>query len=491
LALTTAQVTGGSGTDTFIAIENLTGSNYNDTLTGNTGNNILDGGLGNDTMIGGLGNDTYVVNTLSDVVRELAGQGTDLVQSAISYSLVDTDGTGAYGGNVENLQLTGTANINGTGNALNNTLTGNSGNNILNGGLGNDTLIGGLGNDTYVVNVLTDVVRELAGQGTDLIQSAITFSLVDTDGTGAYGGNVENLQLTGNAAINGTGNALNNILFANAGNNILNGGAGTDTVSYQYAGALVRANLALTTAQVTGGSGTDTLIAIENLTGSRYNDTLTGNSGSNILDGGLGNDTMIGGLGNDTYVVNVLTDVVTELAGQGTDLVQSAITYSLVDTDGAAANGGNVENLTLTGTANINGTGNTLNNTLTGNSGNNILNGGLGNDTLIGGTGSDTFLFSTALNAATNNDTITDFAHDTDKCWLENAVFTTLGVTGVLAADNFSATGTAADANDYILYNTTSGALLYDADGNGAGVAVQFATLTTKPTITATDFMVV
>ena len=96
------------------------------------GNNILSGGTGNDTMIGGLGNDTYVVDAVGDVVTELAGEGTDTVQSSVSYTLSD---------NVENLQLTGTAAINATGNTLDNVLTGNSGNNILSGGAGNDTMV--------------------------------------------------------------------------------------------------------------------------------------------------------------------------------------------------------------------------------------------------------------------------------------------------------------------------------------------------------------
>jgi Ca2+-binding RTX toxin-like protein len=124
--------------------------------------------------------------------------------------------------------------------------------------------------------------------------------------------------------------------------------------------------------------------------------------------------------------------------------------------------------------------------------GNDTINGGLGNDTFLGGSGADTFVFNTTLNATSNVDTITDFTSGTDTIQLFQAIFTALSATGTLNAGNFvaSASGAAVDSNDYILYNTTTGALSYDADGIGAGAAVQFAILGTHPTITNADFIV-
>ena len=172
-------------------------------LTGQSGNDVLDGGRGPDTMVGGLGDDTYVVADPGDVVIELAGEGVDTIQSGVAYALP---------ANVEDLTLTGTASINGTGNALNNRLTGNLGANALNGGAGDDvldggsgadTLIGGTGNDRYVVAAEGDVVTELANEGTDTVESALTYALPV---------NVENLTLTGSAPRDGTGNSADNTL---------------------------------------------------------------------------------------------------------------------------------------------------------------------------------------------------------------------------------------------------------------------------------------
>ena len=136
------------------------------------------------------------------------------------------------------------------------------------------------------------------------------------------------------------------------------------------------------------------------------------------------------------------------------------------------------------------GTGNNLANVIRGNSGDNTIDGGKGNDKLTGSGGADKFAFTTALNSNNNVDTITDFVHSTDKILLENDIFTALAATGALAAGRF-AINLAADANDFIIYNTTTGAVYYDADGNGAGAAVQFAQLNGVPGITQGDFEII
>ena len=283
-----------------------------------------------------------------------------------------------------------------------------------------DTLIGGAGNDTYVL-ARADIVQEKVNGGIDTIQSSISFSLVDTDGGGTLGGNVENLTLTGTANLSGTGNALNNLIKGNAGNNVMNGGTGIDTVSYAAATAAVTVSLVPTTAQTTGGAGSDTITNFENLTGSAFADNLTGNTGNNRIDGGLGNDTLTGGTGNDTYVVDSSADVIVESGTAITEIdsVSSSVNWTLQ---------ARLENLTLTGTSAISGggnsldnilTGNSVNNTLTGGSGNDTLNGGAGSDTLnggagndhlAGGTGADVFVF----NSTVGSDTITDFVSGTD-----------------------------------------------------------------------------
>lgn len=319
------------------AADNLLGTSGRDALYGYDGNDAINGGAGADLMVGGSGDDTYTVDSYEDVVVESAGEGNDLVNSSVSYDL---------GENVERLTLTGSSAIDGYGNDLDNTITGNNANNDLDGGDGNDTLIGNGGNDELYGGRGDDTLNGGAGadymsgeEGNDTyVVGSVGDVVEEWEGEGtdtvqssisySLGANVENLTLLGSSSLSATGNELDNILVGNSGANTLRGYDGNDT-----------------------------------------------------LDGGLGNDTMIGGVGDDTYVVNAVGDVVTELAGEGIDTVKSSVTYTL-----AAA----LENLTLTGSSNISGTGNGLDNVLIGNGGNNSLTGGAGMDTLQGGLGTDT-----------------------------------------------------------------------------------------------------
>ncbi|WP_211211184.1 M10 family metallopeptidase C-terminal domain-containing protein [Asticcacaulis biprosthecium] len=352
-------VTGNSLNDIIV------GNSAANTLTGLAGADLLDGGAGGDLLIGGSGNDTFSVDSAGDVVVENASEGIDIVEAFASVTLGD---------NVENLRFWGTANLNGIGNALGNVMTGNSGNNRLDGGAGDDTY--------YVQNVGDNVV-EANGNGTDTVYASVSYSL-----SGRY---VESLILTGVQAIDATGNSNANNLTGNGGNNRLDGGAGHD-----------RLNGGAGTDTLIGGSGNDSFVVdqagdivtevsqggidtvetatsytlgdnIENIVlmglddvnavGNAMNNRLTGNAGINFLEGGLG---------DDTYVVDNVFDVAAEAANAGIDLVLSSVSFVL---------GPETENLTLTGTAAISGTGNAMNNVLTGNGGANVLSGGLGNDT--------------------------------------------------------------------------------------------------------------
>jgi Ca2+-binding RTX toxin-like protein len=243
------------------------------------------------------------------------------------------------------------------------------------------------------------------------------------------------------------------------------------------------------TGTVFGEAGNDTLTGgngVDRLNGGSGNDTLVGNGGNDSLDGGSGIDTMTGGSGNDTYRVDNAGDVVVETSGGGTDTVLASVDYTL-------ASSASVELLRTNsqgGTSAIDLTGSSASQTIQGNAGNNILNGRAGNDTLTGFGGADTFFFNTALNASTNVDVITDYNVAADTIRLENAVFTGLAA-GTLAADAFFIGSAAHDASDRIIYNSASGALSFDADGNGAGAAIRFATLSTGLALTNADFFVV
>ena len=469
---------------------NINGNGGSNVLYGTNAADLIDGKTGADTMTGYAGNDVYIVDDAGDIVVEAPGGGTDLVKSSVTYVL---------GANVENLILTGNANIFGVGNALNNVIIGNDGNNILSGDLGNDTLIGGKGNDDYVVESAGDKIIESAGGGTDTVYSDVSFSLAGL-------ANVENLVLNNNnAKINGTGNALDNHISGNDHENVINGGQGVDTMTggkgddtYYVDNALdqvkenagegtdtVISTVALNASfgnieiyqfmtktavnftadaavvEVHGGSGNDTITAKVGddhlLYGNAGNDTLTGGDKADYIDGGTGADTMTGGTGADIYVVdNVLDTVSEDPMAADDDTVRSTISIAKL-WDG-------VEDIELAGHANLNATGNDLVNVIYGNAGANVLDGGGGGDHMFGFGGNDTYFVDNAGDAAIESigggiDTV-----KSTLSWTLDANVENLTLLGGLSID-----GTGNDLNNVITGN--DGANFIDG-GTGADTLI-------------------
>lgn len=416
----TNRLMGGDGADT------LNGDGSADTLDGGNGHDLLDGGTGADSMAGGAGNDVYIVDHGNDRATEAVGEGTDEVRATVNWTL---------GENFERLVLTGTAPIDGIGNALNNTITGNAGDNILNGGIGNDSMAGGAGNDVYIVDHVRDVVTEMVDGGMDEVRASVTWTL---------GAHVERLLLTGASVIHGTGNALDNTITGNDRINLLTGGEGADTLF--------------------GGGSID---------------TLAGGIGDDLLNGGLGADSMAGGAGNDIYIVDHGSDVVVEAAGGGIDEVRATTNATL---------SAHVERLVLLGTGGIRGTGNELNNVITGNSGHNVLDGGGGADTLTGGAGRDTliagagdlFVFEQALHGA---DSIAGFAAAQNDLVISAAGFgggLAAGMDLIVGGRFISAltrTATSPAGVGQFILETDRNLLWWDADGSGGTAPVQITFL--------------
>jgi Ca2+-binding RTX toxin-like protein len=231
-----------------------------------------------------------------------------------------------------------------------------------------------------------------------------------------------------------------------------------------------------------GGTGTE---AVE-LTGNSSDSEIFGNYGDNRIDGGAGNDQLFGLRGNDLYLVDSAGDSVIETGSQGIDEVRTSVSWSMTA-------GADVETLRTTddnGTTAIDLAGNASGNTVRGNNGANLINGADGNDTLTGLGGADAFLFNTALGAATNVDAITDFNVADDTIQIDNGIFTGLAA-GTLGANQFVVGAAAQDADDRIVYDITSGALLFDIDGAGGAAAVRFAVASAGLALTNNDFLVV
>jgi VCBS repeat-containing protein len=351
-------------------------------------------------------------------------------------------------------------------------------------------LIGTLGNDILVGTIGGEVISGLAGDDK------------------LYGGD-------GNDVLNG-----------GLGNDLLDGGNGQDTASYADATAAVKVNLGLAAAQLTGAGGKDTLVSIENVTGSAFNDTLTGNGldnlidggsgndklnggagadhliggdGTDVLDGGLGGDLLEGGAGNDSYVVDDASDQVVETIGAGTDIVRTTLgSYGLTD---------NVENLTYTGGLNFTGSGNGLANILTGGVGNDVLSGlagndklvglagddtligGLGADSLTGGAGLDHFVFEAVSDSTLSlKDTIADF-HGAEGDLVD---LSQIDANSLAAGDQaFTLIGTAGfhHVAGELRYQVAGASLTVFGDTDGNGIADLAIKMTGLTSLTGAEFI--
>jgi Ca2+-binding RTX toxin-like protein len=527
-AVNLSAATGGSAgfklTNTAATATTLTGSNFADTLVGGAGADTLVGGVGNDTLTGAAGNDTFTIALGTDSIKDLSGGDIFTVSSGatlngtVSAAWTATVGTtnggtanltsngfalnlaavtgGSAGYGVTNTATTAT---NLTGSAWADTLVGGTGADTLVGGLGNDSLTGNAGNDTFKVASGTDTITDLGGGDVFTVAASSTANA------------------TVSAAWTATTGTTN---------------AGTATLTTN--------GFAVNFAAVTGGSAGYSVTntgAATTLTGSKFADTLTGGTGNDTLLGGAGADSLVGGDGNDLFVVALATDLAfgeTITGGGGTDelrftstaastlMLSTSVTVEMVvigtGTASAAVltgttalnlnasavlNGlsikGNAGANSLTGTGyNDSFDGGLGNDTLAGGAGNDTLFGGGGNDNITGGAGADVFVFNPTPNATSNLDTITDFVSGTDHINLAKSVMAALGsVNLALNVDAFwqgAGVVKGHDASDRIVYNTSTGALYYDADGSGSGAAVQLAQLGTTAShplsLTAADFFV-
>ena len=382
-------------------------------------------------------------------------------------------------------------------------LHGGSGNDIMYGG-GADYMAGGTGDDSYVIDHPGDHVVEGPGQGRDVVYANIDYFLpadvhVEILSSGS---------LAGTHALNLAGNALDQLIYGNAGANALNGGGGLDTliglggddvyyvsdgreriveasgegrdVVYASVGYALNSGAHVEVLSTASLAGTEAI----DLAGNELRQEIYGNAGANRLNGGGGADVLVGFGGDDQYYIAGGGEIIVESSGQGRDVVYTGVTYAL----NAGAEVEVLSSISIASTATLYLVGNEHGQEVLGNNGNNYLDGGGGADTLIGYGAADTFGFTTALGGG-NVDRIVDFEAGLDRIGLDDAIFAGIGA-GSFNPNAFRLGATAQDADDRILYDQATGQLFYDADGNGAGAAVLFATLNAGTVLTANDFTV-
>ena len=416
----------GWGDDTLASIENLIGSDNNDTLIGSSDNNRLEGGKGDDwieggdgtdTLLGGEGNDTLLGGAGPDSLDGGAGNDTasyDGASAAVAVSL--TTGRGTAGDALSDT-LTSIENL--IGSSYNDTLTGNAVANKIEGGVGDDFLVGMGGGDTLDGGAGVDTVSYawlIAGGGVNVDLSASGVNATLPDGPNDTLTNIENLigsrnndTLRGDISANRLeGGQGNDTLEGGGGADQLIGGEGRDTASYEHAGSAV--GVSLTTGLVgftaSGEALGDTFDSIEDLIGSNHADQLIGNAEDNSIAGGVGNDTLEGMGGADTLDGGGGTNTASYEHADGGVLVSMADAANIINAAVRLNNTGhargdhfiNIQN--LVGSA-YNDTliGDGAANHLDGGAGDDVLEGGAGADTLDGGLGNNTASYASASNA--------------------------------------------------------------------------------------------
>ena len=361
--------TGWASGDTFTRIERFVGSTHNDTLTGDGSDNFLIGLAGGDTIDGRGGSDTAAYNDSNAVVT------------------VNLNTNSHSGGHAQGDSLTNIENV--IGSSHDDTLTGDGNANVMTGlagadiidGLGDSDTASYRGSDAGVIVNISDTSTETGGhaQGDSLtnIENII--------------GSSHNDSLTGNA------NA--NVLAGEAGADTINGLGGSDTASYAASGSGVTVNISDTSAETGGHAQGDSLVGIENITGSSHNDVLTGDGNANVLKGSARNDILIGLAGADTLdggdewlpsIGIFLSDLSGYDRGDTASYADSNAGVTVDISDANTETGGHAQGDKLIDIENI--TGSSHNDRLIGNSDRNILRGGAGADEIRGSGGLDSIL---------------------------------------------------------------------------------------------------
>lgn len=370
------QNTVGAGIDTLINIQNIIGSNFSDVITGNQFDNIIDGFAGIDTVSYANASSGIVVNLSLFGPQDTIGAGID--------ALI----------NIENL-IGSRFNDQLTGSALDNILEGGPGDDVLDGGDGVDTAVYTTSSNYVLVSLLITTQQNTVGGGYDTLLNIE--NLRGSQFNDVLEGDAKSNRLDG---LNG-----NDILIGGEGDDLLNGGDGNDTADYSSSTNAVQVNLSLTTIQNTGGAGSDTLISIENLVGSHFNDQLIGNNAANTLEGGQGDDFLDGGAGIDTasyvYATAGVRVSLTPVLPQNTQGAGIDTLSNFENLEGSAFD----DRLTGDGKSNeLNGHGNhdllrglDGNDVLRGEEGDDLLDGGMGDDVIDGGNGNDISSYGDAL----------------------------------------------------------------------------------------------